>query len=800
MLKTFSVIVSSCCFVSGAAFAQGFEGDLHSLIDASCIRCHDAETKTPLNMETLDFDLAKPGAFRQLVRIYDRIQNREMPPRSEPRPKRALVKNTLTSMKSALLEANLAARQNQRVAVRRLSRVEYEYTLHDLLGVHDELGKLLAADVRAADFDTVAAGQRISRIHVQAYLETADRALDSAIRLGKRPLREPYVFDFMNAPYLEESYDKPREEGGQLILKLDDAIGIFQDNCWTLRTDNYGYSVPYSGLYRIRAEAYAYRAETSMTLLLIQGHTKQEGCGTRLLGALDLAPDEPRSIEFTTFLEPEDFIYPTMSELDLPPNGLRAELTEGGAKAYEGEGLAFKSLTIQGPLVETWPPQSTRQLLTGVELSERRGPGNGPEEAGLYDIKLSKKPIEHVTEIVARLAPLAFRRPTEKGEVEFYARLAEPAIAEGRDFTEIIRIPLRAILSSPDFLLHGGTLGGLDDFALATRLSYFLWKSMPDEELFQLALFGLLSDPEVLEQQVERMLNDEKSMRFTKDFLGQWLRLREIAVTNPDERLYGGYDDVLNQALPQETELFFAELIAQNLPVKNIIDSDFTFMNRRLAEHYDIPGIEGQQMRKVTLPEDSPRGGVLTQASILKLTANGSVTSPIKRGNFVVTNLLGQPPSPPPANVTIEEPDTRGTTTIREQLDKHRNLETCANCHNHIDPPGFALESFDPIGGFRTKYRTTNDSTTWLDVEASGNTEHGEFFSGIQDFKELLLEQEDEIASHFISQLVVYATGGDIQFADREEVSHIIEQTRDSGYPVRSIIHAIVQSNLFRRK
>jgi hypothetical protein len=309
-----------------------------------------------------------------------------------------------------------------------------------------------------------------------------------------------------------------------------------------------------------------------------------------------------------------------------------------------------------------------------------------------------------------------------------------------------------------------------------------------------------LSDPEVLGQQVDRMLNDEKSMRFVKDFLGQWLRLREIAATSPDERLYGEYGYVLKRALPQETELFFAELIAENLPIKNLIDSDFTFLNRGLAEHYDISGILGQQMRKVMLPEDSPRGGVLTQASILKLTANGSVTSPIKRGNFVVTNLLGQLPNPPPADVKIEEPDTRGTTTIREQLDKHRTLETCANCHNHIDPPGFALESFDPIGGFRTKYRTTNDSTTWLDVDASGNTEHGEFFSGIQDFKELLLEQEDEIASHFISQLVVYATGGEIQFADREEVSKIIEQTRDSGYPVRSIIHSVVQSNLFRSK
>ncbi len=600
MLRTLSALLSSGCIASGAAFAQGFEADLKSLIDTSCIRCHDAETKTPLNMENLDFDPANPGAFRQLVRIYDRIENREMPPRSEPRLKRALVKNTLASMKSALLEANLAARQNQRVAVRRLTRSEYEYTLHDLLGVRDELGKLLAADVKAALFDTVAAGQRISPIHVQTYLDTANHALDSAILLGERPLREPFVFDFMNAPYLDAWYTKPRAIGGQIIMKLDDAIVIFQDNCWTLKTSSYGYSVPYPGLYRVTAEAYSYRAKTSMTMVLIQGNKKQGG--SRLLGALDLVPDEARTIEFTTFLQPDDFLYPTMTELDLPPNGIEVRFTEGGAKSYQGEGLAFKSLTIQGPLVETWPAESVRQLLTGVEFVERES----PDSAGVaFDMKLTKKPIEHVTEIVARLAPLAFRRPTEEGEVEFYAQLAEPAIAEGRDFSEIIRIPLRAILSAPEFLIHSGVPGTLDDFALAARLSYFLWKSMPDEELFQLALFGMLSDPEVLEQQVDRMLNDKKSMRFVKDFLGQWLRLREIAATNPDEGLYGKYDDVLNRALPQETELFFAELIANDLSVRNFVDSDFTFVNRRLAEHYDIPGIEGQQMRKVMLPEDS---------------------------------------------------------------------------------------------------------------------------------------------------------------------------------------------------
>jgi hypothetical protein len=809
MLKTFSAIVSSCCFVSGVAFAQGFEGDLQSLTEASCIRCHDAETKTPLNMEKLDYDLANPDAFRRMVQIFDRIQSREMPPRSEPRPKRAMLEKTLASLKSALLEANLAARKNQRVSLRRLTRVEYEYTIQDLLGIHDGLGKYLASDLDSPRFDTIAEGQQISEIHVQSYLETANRALDSAILLGRRPRSDPHLIDYLNSPFVQHYIDVRWKDGGKRIRKLDDAVAMFAMGDF-LRTaprhsidpsiERYGLSIVYPGLYRITIEAYAHQAYSPVTLLLRQKNDKEGG--TRVIATFDLHHDESRTLEVITFLHQDDFLYPDPYDLNDGPDGTPLHLVEGYAENYKGEGIAIKSLTIQGPLVETWPPRSTRQLLTGVEFVEREAPEYPADERGLFDIKLTKEPIEHVADIVARLAPLAFRRPPDEGELESYTRLAEPAIAEGRDFADVIRAPLRAILSSPQLLFHVGGPGNLDDFALATRLSYFLWKSMPDEELFQLALYGMLSEPDVLEQQVNRMLDDKKSMRFVKDFVGQWLRLREIGATTPDKNLYPEYDDVLARAVPLETEFFFAELIAQDLSVKNFIDSEFTFLNRRLAKHYGIPGVWGQQMQKVTLSGDSLRGGFLTQASIHKITADGATTSPVRRGNFVVTNLLGQPPSPPPADVTIDEPDTRGTATIREQLDRHRDLETCANCHNHIDPPGFALESFDPTGRFRTRYRTPT-GTGWtenLDVDASGITEDGEPFSGIQELKKLLLKQEDEVARHFISQLASYATGGEIQFSDRDLLSQIIDQTRDSGYPVRSIIHTIVQSDLFRSK
>jgi hypothetical protein len=795
MIRNFSLIFSFCCFISSISLAQSIEADLKPLIDAACIRCHGADTKTPLNMKDLDYDLGNPDAFRQMVKIFDRLKDREMPPRSEPRPKRALLNQTLASLKSGLLDANLAARDNQRVTLRRLSRFEYENTIQDLLGIHNKLGNFLATDRDSLQFDTVAAGQQISPIHVERYLETADLALDAAILLGRRPQSEPRVIDYLNSKWVEFWYDRLYDLGGSRIKKMDGAVGLFEAGEQFMRTDQVGFKVRYPGMYRFVATASAYQAFSPVTLVFIQ--TNEKNGGRKILASFDLHKDETRTVEFTAFLQPDDFMYPIPSDLSGTPDGKHLGQAEDYARTYTGEGIAFHSLTIQGPLVETWPPESTRQLLTGVELVERKKQNRwGPA----YDLKLTKEPIEHVREIVERLAPLAFRRPPEQAELDAIVRLAEPVIAEGRDFSEVIRVPLRAMLSSPQFLFHTGTPGELDDFALATRLSYFLWKSMPDEELLQLALFGELSDPDVLAKQVNRMLDDEKSMRFVKDFLGQWMRLDEIDKTAPNKRLFWKYDNLLHSTILPETELFFAELIKEDLGVQNFIDSDFTFVSRPLANHYNIPGVWGQQMRKVTLPENSPRGGILTQASILKVTADGTSTSPVKRGNFIVTNLLGQPPSPPPPSVTIEEPDTRGTTTIREQLDKHRDVESCAGCHNHIDPPGFALESFDPVGGFRTRYKTMNWRKQGARVDASGFTEDGEPFSGIREFKKLLLSQEDDVARHFISQLVSYATGGEIQFSDRDELAQLVKQASDSGYPVRSIIHTIVQSNLFRSK
>ena len=416
---------------------------------------------------------------------------------------------------------------------------------------------------------------------------------------------------------------------------------------------------------------------------------------------------------------------------------------------------------------------------------------------------------------IERFATRAFRRPLESGEADRFVKLATDELDAGRPFLNAIRIGVRAILTSPQFLLFEERPGKLGDYALASRLSYFLWSTMPDEELLALAAAKKLTQPGVLRTQVERMLKDERSRGFVHNFTGQWLDLRNIDATSPDKKLYPEADELLVVSMVQETEGFFTEMLSRNLSVANVIQSDFAMLNSRLATHYGIDGVAGEELRKVSLPPDSPRGGILTQASVLKVTANGTTTSPVLRGAWVLKKILGQPPTPPPPGTGMIEPDTRGATTVREQLAKHRNSETCAGCHAKIDPPGFALECFDVIGGFRDRYRSQDkgDQTTvknsrnkrqyiklGLAVDATGELADGRTFAGIQDFKKLLLGQSDQVLSALTEKIVIYSTGAGIGYADRPAVAAIAEKVKRQGGGLRTLIHEVVQSPIFQTK
>jgi hypothetical protein len=808
MLRT---ITAPCALIvvglsGGLASAEAFEAEVAPLLESSCLKCHGERTKTPLNLAGLGVDLADPQSFRSWQRVFDRVVSGEMPPASARRPDAATVDKALESLKRALVEANLEARAGQRTPLRRLTRLEYQNTIQDLLQIDETIaaaiGQTLPAEADSGGFDTVAAKQGISPLHVRSYLDAADQALDAAIALGPRPDTVRRKIEYTRSSYLDYMHEA-EILGGGVTKKLDDAVVMFFDvgSTYLMHTQSEGFTVPYPGRYHVTMEAYPYQADTPVTLTLFRGTKPGAAAALNdLLGSWDLVGDTARTIELETFLRPGELLSPSVADLVVPPNEYTNYFApDQNVKDYKGEGVAMKSLSLEGPLLDTWPPLSTRELLVGVDF----------DEAG--EIQLTKAPYEHVADIVASFAPRAFRRPLEPGELEAYASLAEPFLADGAPFVEALRVPLRAILTAPPFLYHMGSPGPLDGFALATRLSYFLWRSMPDDELAGLAGAAGLSDPQVIAEQVDRLLDDPRSERFIRDFVGQAFRLYEMKATTPDPALYPEYDSRLGQAMTWETELFLAELVGEDLGAGHLIDADFTFLNRRLAEHYDIEGIAGQQMRKVDLPAQSPRGGLLTQGSIHKITANGTTTSPVPRGNFVLANLLGKPAPPPPAGVEGLEPDTRGATTIREQLDAHRSDPVCNSCHRTIDPPGFALEAFDPIGGFRTSYRASGGEVEvegvkypapyreGPEVDTTGVTPQGQAFSGIEDYKRLLLESDvQQVAHNLVSQLLVYSTGAEIEFADRDEVERIVARLADHGYPIRTMIREVVQSDLFR--
>ncbi len=361
--------------------------------------------------------------------------------------------------------------------------------------------------------------------------------------------------------------------------------------------------------------------------------------------------------------------------------------------------------------------------------------------------------------------------------------------------------------------------GTLDDYALATRLSLFLVNSTPDDELRNLAASGELRRPEVLRAQTDRLLNDPKSARFVEGFTDYWLDLRKIDDTSPSSTLYNDYelDDALKVAAMAETRLFVGELVRDNLPARCVVDSDFTFLNERLARHYGIADVTGAQMRKVTLPADSPRGGLMTQASVLKVTANGTTTSPVIRGHWITERILGIDTPPPPPGTPSVQPDIRGAVTIRQQLEKHRADPTCNTCHSKMDPAGFALESFDVMGAWRERYRAAvapgvnaeagygMDGQAFgfryaLPIDSAGQLPDGRAFANISELKRLLLRDERSIALNLVRQLSIYATGAPVRYSDRESIEKILQRAAPSHYGVRDIIRELVQSDLFRNK
>ena len=372
------------------------------------------------------------------------------------------------------------------------------------------------------------------------------------------------------------------------------------------------------------------------------------------------------------------------------------------------------------------------------------------------------------------------------------------AIADGTEPVQALRSAYRALLCSPRFVYLREPVGQLDDHAIASRLSYFLTGSMPDWELSKLAQEGNLKDPKVLAQQVDRILSGNKLERFVRDFASQWLDLVDIDFTQPARRAFPTFDLVVQNSMLDETHMFLKHLIRNDLPASQLVNAKFTYLNSRLARYYGIEGDFGSELAFAKLGNDSHRGGLLAQGSILKITANGTNTSPVVRGVWVSERIMGQKIPPPPENVPAIEPDVRGTKTIRDMLAKHRSDDACASCHRKIDPPGFALENFDAAGLWRDRYLVGRRKGP--KVDSGYELSNGKKFKNFEEFRRLIGSESYPIARNFAEKLMIYGTGAPIQFSDRPAIRKLVMSTEGQQFGLRSLIHAVVSSPVFLQK
>jgi mono/diheme cytochrome c family protein len=799
--------------------SAGGIAEVTAFIETHCIACHGpGEPEAGLDLSGLRLDFsAGDAAFRLALKVHDRVAAGEMPPPAETQPDASRRGGLLTTLARDLAAAEQKfAVQSGRTVLRRLNRVEYENTIRDLLNVAVNVRDILPPDTPSHGFDTVADGLRFSQLQIEKYLEAADVALDAAIDLTEEPERFHKRMSLRDEKAIRENLDTPEgtvtdpvanHKHRVLFRELPDAVVMFSTGYPP--GDFRQFSAPASGRYRIRASGYAYQTDGEPATLRIFTHRFRE---KQLLGFFEMPP-QPREVEMIVDLERDHLVQ-------VLPHGVGFDATgkgiwNVGAAEFRGSGLAVQWLEVEGPLGE-WPPASVRTVFPDVPLREIPKNQRRWREKGALGWELAPEdPAVSARRVIEHFAGRAFRRPLRDDEAEPFVQLALNGLAAGRSFEDCCRVGLRAVLISPQFLFLDERPGALDDFALASRLSYFLWSTAPDEELLSLAAEGRLSQPDVLRAQTERLLSDARSATFVRNFTGQWLDLRNIKATSPDKQLYPEFDEMLELSMVRESEAFFAELLTHDLSVTNLVDSDFVMLNRAMARHYGIPGPAGETFERVPVPAGNPRGGVLTQAAILKVTANGTVTSPVMRGAWVMKRMLGRPPQPPPPNVGSVEPDTRGATTIRDLLDKHRNTETCARCHSRIDPPGFALESFDVIGGWRDRYRSLGrgDKPPWKlegndiwqyklgpAVDASGQMPDGRKFADVSSFKQLLLDEQPQIMQSLTGNLLTYATGAGVRFSDRDDVDRIVQDVSKSGSGLRTLVHAIVQSEVFRSK
>jgi mono/diheme cytochrome c family protein len=736
-----------------------------ALIEEYCAGCHNQKTKTAgISLEGLNF--ANVGGDADVwEKVLRKVRTGQMPPPRLPHPDAPEVSSFVNWLEGALDKAAAAHPNPGRPVVHRLNRVEYSNTIRDLLALDIKPGSALPVDDSGYGFDNIGDVLTLSPALLEKYMSSARRI--SRLAVGDRTIKPA-----------EERF-QPRRVGRN--ERVSDDLPFFSRG--GLSVQHY---FPLDGEYLLRIKTPP-NGDTGEAARIYEVRLPIKA-GLRTVGA--------------TFPRESAKAEPAL------PGPRRA----GPATTMAGQSVPL-DLRLDGARIKRFEVPDT----TAIDVLIIGGPYNASrgETASRAKIFVCRPAAEKASEkeeaacarkILTTLARRAFRRPVAEADVNPLLAFYESGRRAG-DFDDGIQQALEALLVSPDFLFRverdprrtpPGTVYQLNDFEFASRLSFFLWSSIPDDELLNLAEMGKLKNRSIIAQQVRRMLDDPRSQALVSNFAGQWLQLRNLEMVKPDPDVFAGFDEGLRQSFRRETELFFESILRGDRSLFELLDADHTFLNQRLAEHYGIPGIYGSQFRRVAFNDINRgnRGGLLGQGSILTVTSYPNRTSVVQRGKWVLENLLGAPPPPPPPDVPDLKPHGKDgrLLTMREQMEAHRANPICASCHARMDPIGFALENYDGIGRWRMK-------DAGAPIDASGKLPDGTTFNGPSELKKILLTgHRDEFATTVTEKLLTYALGRGLEAYDAPSVRVIMRQAAKDDYRLTALIQAIVESTPFQMR
>jgi hypothetical protein len=788
--------------LAAPASAADFERDVKPILRKKCVSCHGPdEVNGDVRLDTLSPDLVKNAPAAETWHdALNALNLGEMPPKDEPQLT-TKERGILTGWITEQIRLAVVARRSTggQVVIRRLNRLEYQNTMRDLLGLDLNFARNLPPDSPSEDgFTNNGQSLRMSALQLECYLEAAREALKRAIVPPARP------------DVVDHSQDKSESDKN----KGNYTSTLGRNGVFVIRSKEF----PDEGefLIRVRAKAVLPEGSPYPQLKAVLGYRADTETPSEEVGLIEVTSTEFTDYEFRGRIEefprqsrtqskyPGLLVWLTNAYSDGKPPGkpkqIQVEVVDKkGKKKKQKEtvwpidptfpNIEIGSVSFKAPVFETWPPAHHRNILFAADSSEL--------DAEAY-----------VEKVVLRFMRRAFRRPVTKEETAEMLAFFREVRTDVPTFEEAMRETLAMVLISPDFLYlvesSAGSRRKLNDHELASRLSYFLWSTMPDERLFKLADEGSLRDSKVLATEVQRLLADPRLENFTRNFSDQWLDLSGVDRVAVNPNFYPKFKNELKPHMQHETQAFFAEVLNKDLSALAFLDSDFAMLNQPLAEHYGLSGPRGLAFERVALEPEDGRGGLLTQASILLTNSTGADSHPILRGVWIRDRLLGDPPSPPPPNVPALNAEKRdfAKLSLKDQLVAHRENEACARCHRGIDPWGIALEGFDAVGLSRTSIRRKNGNTNVeLKVDSEAMLPDGQKVQGLADLKSYLLaEKGEKFARAIVTRLLTYALGRSLELADHETVDDLTAEFIRSDYRLKKVIQFIAASEPFGSK